>query len=71
MELEFFTVYEIAKLLKVSQRTVYNWIDFGYLKAVKVGSGKGTIRVLKTDLEAFLQENTNIDKPYKPRRLKL
>lgn len=69
--MEFLTVYEIAKMLKVSQRTVYNWIDYGYLKAIKVGNGKGTIRVLKSDLELFLKENANIDKPFKPKRLKI
>jgi excisionase family DNA binding protein len=34
---EFLTVAEVAELLKLNQHTVRNWIDAGYLPAVRVG----------------------------------
>ncbi|MEI7498041.1 MAG: helix-turn-helix domain-containing protein [Candidatus Falkowbacteria bacterium] len=37
MEDEFYTTTEIAKMLKVHQRTVFRYIKSGKLKAVKVG----------------------------------
>jgi len=34
---KFYTPEEIANNLKVSRKTVYNWIQEGRLKAVKIG----------------------------------
>ncbi len=47
----FFTVHEIAELLKVTETTVRGWIHSGELRAVKCGRD---FRVADTDLEAFL-----------------
>lgn len=51
----YWTVKEVAKYFKVSERTVYNWIDAGYLRAIKVyGEGtRGTIRVPREAVEEF------------------
>jgi len=50
-----YTIEEVAQILKVTQRTVYNFIKNGDLKAVKVGK---YWRVKHVDLEAFLAEGT-------------
>jgi excisionase family DNA binding protein len=36
--MELFTIDEAAKILKVSRRTVYEWVRTGKLDAVKAGS---------------------------------
>lgn len=43
---------EIAKELKVSERSVYRWIDSGELKAVKLGR---IWRIAKEDFDEFIQ----------------
>ena len=45
-----YTTMEIAKMLRVSQRTVQDWIRNGELTAVRYGR---QIRVRQTDLLAF------------------
>jgi excisionase family DNA binding protein len=45
-----FTTMEVAKMLRVSQRTVENWIRHGELAAVRYGR---QIRVRQADLETF------------------
>ena len=34
---KYYTPEEIAANLKVSRKTIYNWIQKGHLKAVKIG----------------------------------
>jgi excisionase family DNA binding protein len=34
---QYYTVQEIADRLRVTRQAIYNWIDEGKLKAVKVG----------------------------------
>ena len=47
-----YTVSEVAKKLKVNRNFVYDMINKGELKAVKIGS----IKVRKIDLEDFINE---------------
>lgn len=51
---EVYTVREIAQNLKVSERTVRNWIDSGELPAFPIG--KRRYRISKADLQAFIDE---------------
>ncbi len=51
--MKYLTVKEVAKHFKVSERTIYNWIEFGYLRAIKVGEGRGTVRIPLDALEEF------------------
>jgi excisionase family DNA binding protein len=46
------TVSEVAELLKVTERTVRNWIKQKRLRAVRVG---GVIRVSVEELERFVK----------------
>mgnify|MGYP000901328372 CR=1 FL=1 len=53
---KFYTPEEVAANLKVSRKTVYNWIQVGRLKAVKIGhfwriSESELSRLLKGDKE--------------------
>lgn len=48
-----YTVMEIADILKVSRRTVYNYISDGNLKAIKIGK---MWRIKKSDFEDFLND---------------
>lgn len=49
------TTNEIAKILRVHQRTVQRWISSNQLKATKVGPK--ILRVRKKDLDEFLEGN--------------
>ena len=49
------TIEEVAKLMKVSLKTVYRWINGGQLPAAKIGYK--TYRVFEKDLIKFLRGN--------------
>ena len=50
-EIKVYTLDEVQDILKVTQRTVYNYIKQGKLKAVKMGK---YWRIRHEDLDAFL-----------------
>ncbi|MBQ2947125.1 MAG: helix-turn-helix domain-containing protein [Bacilli bacterium] len=52
-----YTVKEIAKILHTSPNYIYKLIDKGYLPAIRLGS----IKVLKSSLDKFLEENEGND----------
>jgi len=58
--LEFLTVEEVAKILKVDRRTVTRMIESRKLPARKVGGGKekSFYRVMKSDVSKFGNEST-------------
>lgn len=49
------TIEEVAKLMKVSLKTVYRWVNAGQLPAAKIGYK--TYRVFENDLIRFLRYN--------------
>lgn len=49
----YFTVQETSKMLKVSDKTVRNWIKQWGLPAKKVG---GQFRIKEQDLRKFVEE---------------
>lgn len=49
-----YRVADIAAMLDVHQATVYRDIEAGRLKALRVGSGKGALRILPAALDAYL-----------------
>lgn len=51
-EIMIYTVKEVAKLLHTSPNYIYKLVESGYLPAIKLGS----IKILKTSLEKFLQD---------------
>lgn len=50
---QFLTTNEIAKILRVHQRTVQRWLSSNQLKATKVGPK--VLRVRRQDLDKFLE----------------
>ncbi|MBZ9571955.1 helix-turn-helix domain-containing protein [Patescibacteria group bacterium] len=52
------TIKEVAKYLKVSERSILRYIESGRLRASKIGQW----RIKKGDLEKFLKENSNVKK---------
>lgn len=48
---QYLTPEQVADLVQVTRRTVYNWIKTGKLKAYKVGN---MVRVRHKDLDAFI-----------------
>ena len=55
-EESFLTVAEVAKLLKLNQQTVRNWIDQGALPALRVGR---RVRIKRSDFKRILDQNYN------------
>ena len=51
---DILTIQEVAKLLKVSNRTVYRWIESGDLKVARIG--RKTYRVFESDLRKFIRK---------------
>lgn len=52
-----YTVPEVAKLLHSSPNYIYSLIEKGKLPAIKLGS----LKILKTSLEKFLNDNEGQD----------
>jgi len=62
---EFFTVSEVAKLLRANPKTVYRWIELGSLRAVKVEEGYGNqikphIVIPRSSLREFIENHLTI-----------
>lgn len=51
---DLLTPEEVAKILKVSKRTVYRWIDSGELKVARIG--RKTYRVFESDIKKFVNK---------------
>lgn len=52
---DILTIQEVAKILKVSNRTVYRWIDSGDLRVARIG--RKTYRVFESDLRKFIRKH--------------
>lgn len=55
-DIKIYTLKEVEDILKVTQRTLYNYIKEGKLKASKVGR---EWRVRHQDLEDFISKGTD------------
>lgn len=51
-EEQYYSIEEVAKMLKVAYLTVYRWVQAGKLTAYKAGK---QYRIKKEDLEAFIK----------------
>lgn len=50
---QYYTIEEVAKMLKVAYLTVYRWIQSGKLTAYKAGK---QYRIEKIDLDKFMKK---------------
>ncbi len=57
--MRLYTVDEVAQILRLSKRTVYSYIEFGYLRAVQVGEKKA-LRIPEDALNEFLKVNQTV-----------
>lgn len=53
IEEKYYTIEEVAKMLKVVYLTVYRWIQDGKLTAYKAGK---QYRIEKSDLQSFMKQ---------------
>ena len=51
---DIYTVKEVARMMKVHERTVYRWIDNGDLRMARLG--RKTYRVFESDLRKFVKK---------------
>ncbi len=56
-DIKVFTLDEVADILKVTKRTLYNYVKAGKLPAVKIGK---YWRVSEESLQAFISTGTPI-----------
>lgn len=59
-------VKDVAERLNVHLCTAYELIHEGKLPFLRVGSGRGTIRVRPADLERFIQDSMESQAPSHP-----
>jgi excisionase family DNA binding protein len=60
---ELLTIAEVAEFFRVTQQTIYLWIDHGLLVAEKY---RRVIRVTKTSVDSFrLRSRVNPEEKYK------
>ncbi len=57
--MKLYTVREVATIFKASERTIYTWIEAGYLRAVQIAEGN-MIRIREEDLIDFIQRHLTI-----------
>lgn len=55
MEEKYYSIDEVADLLKVAYLTVYRWIKAGKLEAVKAGK---QYRITQVALDVFLEKSS-------------
>ena len=48
------TVDDIARILKLNPQTVRNWIDQGYLRAIRIGRN---VRVTRAEFDRLIEES--------------
>lgn len=57
-DIRVYTTDEVQELLKVTKRTLYNYIKAGQIKAIKVGRNW---RITEDALKDFLEKGTETD----------
>jgi excisionase family DNA binding protein len=63
MDDELLTVGEIAATLKMNEQTIRNWIDSGFLPAIRIGR---RVRVKHSDFEQLLEDSYTVGSSRRP-----
>jgi excisionase family DNA binding protein len=58
---EMLTADEVAKIMKVSIKTVRNWVQSGELPTISIGSRE--YRISRRDLDAFIEKQRRKRQP--------
>jgi len=56
MDNEFYTINEVAKMLRSSTRTITNWINSGKISVLELSHKKKLIS--KSEIQRFIDEKT-------------
>lgn len=54
------TIKQVATRLKMDYSHIYRMIRAGVLPCIKVGIGRGVIRIKESDLEAYIERKGNV-----------
>ena len=64
MAIKLFTVKEVAKMLRLSDKTIYRYIALGTIKSVKLGEGPmSQVRFRQDDIYKFIRPHNKRRKP--------
>jgi excisionase family DNA binding protein len=55
---KLYTVKEVAKILSVSQNTIWRWVREGKLKSIKLSNG--ATRFTEKDIQEFMGVENNV-----------
>lgn len=55
-------VRQVAKRLAIDYPNIYRMIKAGVLPCVRIGIGRGVIRIKESDLEAYIERKRNEQK---------
>lgn len=56
--MEFYTLEEVAKELRVNPRTIMRWLKSGQLKGYKLGNSQTSLlRISKAEVNKFLEKH--------------
>ena len=61
MDNRYSTVRQVAAALGVSRSIVYQLVSNGVLPSVRVGVGRGTIRILQSAADDYLKKHQRVD----------
>ena len=64
---KFYTVPEVAKILKISRSKMYRLVQLGKIQHVKIG---GNVRIAESDLKSWINEHTHPRQGQEPYQLK-
>ncbi len=53
-----FNARDAARFLEISERTLYRILENREIGYVAIGSGRGRIRIKKSEIEAYIQRRT-------------
>jgi excisionase family DNA binding protein len=54
---QYLTVREVADRLRVSSSLVYRMVESGKIGCLRIGQGRGAIRVSERDLDQFIEQS--------------
>jgi excisionase family DNA binding protein len=58
LDLQFFSVAEVAAILHINKRLVLDWINAGRLPVFRIGRSSRLLRIRRRDFDAFIKNNT-------------
>ena len=54
---EWYSVKEVAEMFSVHTSTIYSWVGKGVIGSMKLGTGAGSVRIPKSEIQRLIGEN--------------